>query len=60
LALNPFNSAWSQKGGKVSISNNKVNYQSKAGFTGVDKIWYTFKDVQGRSSWGEVTINLTR
>ena len=60
LVLNPFSNAWSQKGGKVSLTDNKVSYQSKAGFTGVDKLWYTFKDVQGRSSWAEVTINVTR
>jgi len=35
--------AWSQKGGKVALANNKITYQPKAGFNGVDKIWYVFQ-----------------
>ncbi len=60
LVLNPFNSAYSQKGGNVFLSANRVSYQSKTGYVGTDKVWYTFKDVQGREAWGEVTINVTR
>lgn len=50
---------WSFKGGQVSLVNGQLNYQSKADFTGEDKIWYTFSDSQGRSNFGEVTINVT-
>jgi hypothetical protein len=39
--------------------NNKLTYRSQAGFSGEDKIWYVFEDVEGRSSWGEVTINVS-
>ncbi|PWQ99551.1 Ig-like domain-containing protein [Leucothrix arctica] len=59
LSINTLNSAWSLNGGTVSLSNNKLNYQSKAGYVGEDKIWYTFSEVEGRSSWGEVTVNVT-
>jgi hypothetical protein len=50
---------WSLKGGNVRLISNKISYTSKQGFTGEDKLWYTFQDVEGRSSWGEVTINVT-
>ena len=53
-ALNP----WSLEGGKVAMASNKIVYTSKSGFNGQDKIWYTFKDVEGRHSWGEVTITV--
>jgi hypothetical protein len=59
LILEPLASAYSLRGGRVSVSNNRISYQSKAGYVGEDKIWYTFKDVQGRDSWGAVTINVT-
>lgn len=59
LVLNPLGSAYSLNGGTVSISSNKLLYKSKAGYTGQDKIWYTFKEVQGRQSWAEVVINVT-
>jgi hypothetical protein len=59
LVLNPVNSAYSLNGGAVSRSDNKLNYQSKADFLGEDKIWYTFVEAGGRTSWGEVTINVT-
>lgn len=58
LVLNTPN-AWSQEGGSVSLSDNKVVYQSKAGFTGTDKIWYTFQDSQGRQNFGVITIIVT-
>lgn len=58
LVLNAPN-AWSFKGGNVSLSNNKIVYKSKAGFSGEDKIWYTFKDSQGRVNSGEITITVT-
>lgn len=60
LVLNPFNTPFSQKGGSIFISANRVSYQSKAGYVGTDKVWYTFRDVQGRLSYGEATINVTR
>lgn len=57
--LNPLASAYSLEGGSVSLSNNKLIYTAKAGFTGEDKIWYSFKEVEGRQSWSAVTINVT-
>ena len=60
LQLNPVTSAYSLRGGSVSLTNNQLSYKSKTNFTGEDKIWYTFKDVEGRGSWGEVTINVTQ
>ena len=60
LVLNPLSSAYSLQGGTLSLSNNQLVYRSKSGFTGEDKVWYTFKEVEGRTSWGEVVINVTR
>ena len=57
LVINPI-SAWSQKGGRVSIVSNKLRYTAPSSFTGQDKIWYSFKDSQGRENYGEVTINV--
>ncbi len=59
LELNPVNSAYSLNGGSVSLSDNKLVYTSKDGYVGGDKIWYTFKEVEGRTSWGEVTLDVT-
>ena len=50
---------WSLNGGRVSLQNNKLTYTSKTGFTGTDKIWYTFKDTQSRSNSGQVNITVT-
>jgi len=50
---------WSWKGGRVSLSGNKFVYTSKAGFTGVDKIWYTFKDSRGRSNSSVINITVS-
>ena len=64
--LNPPN-PWSLEGGKVSLSGdaslsgNAIIYQPKNGFNGTDKIWYTFRDSQGRvSNTAEITIIVTR
>ena len=57
LVLNTPN-PYSLKAGGVSLLNNKLVYQSAAGFTGEDNIWYTFQDVEGRSNWAKVTINV--
>ena len=51
--------AWSQKGGRVALSANKLSYTPKSGYTGEDKIWYTLKDVENRQSWSVVTITVT-
>ena len=59
LTLNPVNSPYSLKGGSVSLSDNKLNYQSQTDYVGEDKIWYTFVEAEGRTSWGAVTINVT-
>ena len=59
LVLNAPSSAYSLRGGSVALSNNKIRYTAPLNLTGQDKLWYTFKDVQGRGSWGEVTINVS-
>ena len=58
LVLNTPN-AYSLEAGSVSLVSNKLVYRSAIGFTGEDKIWYTFQDVEGRSHWAEVTINVS-
>ena len=58
LVLNAPN-RWSQKGGSVALSNNRLVYRSKSTFTGTDKIWYTFKDNQGRTNNSVITITVT-
>jgi hypothetical protein len=58
LQLNTPN-AWSLKGGAVVLNGNQIQYKPSSSFTGEDKIWYTFTDVEGRTSWGEVTITVT-
>ena len=58
LTLNAPN-PWSLKGGSVSLSSNKLRYTPKLGFNGEDKIWYSMKDSQGRSSWSVVIINVS-
>lgn len=50
--------AWSQRGGTVAFSNTGIVYTSKAGFAGTDKIWYTMKDSQGRTSGSVMTISV--
>ena len=57
LTLNAPN-VWSLNGGRVSLVSNKLVYTSKTGFTGSDKIWYTFKDSQSRSNSGQVNITV--
>jgi len=57
--LNPLSNSFSRNGGTVTLSNNKLRYQSKVGFVGEDKVWYTFKEVDARESWSVVTINVT-
>ena len=57
LTLDSVN-AWSLRGGRVAISNNKLSYSPRANYTGEDKIWYVFKDSQGRTNSGEVTITI--
>ena len=59
LTLNPVNSPYSLKGGTVSLSDNMLSYQPKADYVGEDKIWYTFVEAEGRTSWGVVTIDVT-
>jgi len=57
--ISPLSSTYSQKGGRISLVNNKLRYTPKAGYVGEDKMWYTFKEVQGRGSWSQVTVNVT-
>ena len=58
LTLNPPN-AWSWKGGNVALVDNKITYKPKTGFNDIDKIWYTFVDVLGRSNYGTITITVS-
>lgn len=47
------------KGGNVTVTNNRIVYKPKQGFIGQDKLWYVFKDSQGRANSAQVTINVT-
>ncbi len=50
---------WTQQGGTVSpIGNYQFDYQSKAGFAGTDRIFYTMKDSQGRFSNSVINISV--
>jgi hypothetical protein len=51
--------AYSLNGGNVALVSNQIRYTPKAGFTGDDKLWYTFNDELGRTNWGEVTITVS-
>ena len=59
LVLNPVNSPYSQQGGAVSMSDNKLVYRSTTNYVGEDKLWYTFTEAEGRTSWGVVIIDVT-
>ena len=50
---------WSLRGGKVLLTDNKLNYTPGQNFTGEDKIWYVFEDSQGRTNSAEVTIDVS-
>jgi|GEM_PF-1566898 len=50
---------WSEKGGRVDIVNNKINYRPKSGFSGTDRLWYNIKDNQGRTNYSVATITVT-
>ena len=58
LTLNTTN-AWSLEGGNAAIVSNKITYKPKASYNGIDKVWYTFKDNQGRVNSGEITITIS-
>ena len=58
LVLNTPN-IWSLNGGTVALNGNRVSYTASSSFTGEDKVWYTFTDVEGRTSWGLLTITVT-
>ena len=49
---------WSLKGGRVDITNNRIVYTPKQGFSGEDKLWYVFQDSQGRTNSSSATINV--
>ena len=50
---------WSLRGGNVALASNRLNYKPKPGFNGQDKIWYTIRDTQGRTSFSEITLNVS-
>lgn len=50
---------WSLNGGNVILSDNKLLYTPKPGFSGVDKVWYTVIDERGYTSWTVIVINVT-
>ncbi|MES2684513.1 MAG: Ig-like domain-containing protein [Pseudomonadota bacterium] len=45
-------------GGTVSITNNRVQYQPRAGFTGVDTLLYTLRDANGATTSATVLITV--
>ena len=49
---------WSLKGGRVAITNNRIVYTPKQGFSGEDKLWYVFQDSQGRTNSSSATITV--
>ena len=51
--------AWSLRGGSVTLSSNRLSYTPKPGYNGQDKIWYTIRDTQGRTSFSEITLNVS-
>ena len=51
--------AWSLKGGRVVLFGNQLRYTPKPGFNGLDKIWYTIKDSQGRTSFSVINLNVS-
>ena len=59
LRLSSSTNNWSVKGGSVSISNNKIIYTPKSGYTGTDNFWYVLKDESERSNFSKVTINIS-
>jgi hypothetical protein len=50
---------WSLKGGNVLWEANKIVYTPKAGYNGVDKIWYVIRDSQGRTNSGVAVITVS-
>ena len=58
LTLNS-TSAWTNQGGRASISNGKIAYTPKAGFAGEDELWYVFSDAIGRTNSARVVITVT-
>lgn len=58
LTLNPTTSTWTQRGGRVFYNGNVLRYIPNGNLTGQDKIWYTFSDAQGNTSWGEIRIEV--
>ncbi len=50
---------WSLKGGRVAQSGNQLRYTPKSGFNGLDKIWYTIRDSQGRTAFSVININVS-
>lgn len=50
---------WTALGGRASVVGNKISYTPKAGFTGVDNLWYVFSDNLGRKNAAKVLIDVT-
>ncbi len=49
-------SDWSNKGGSVSVVDNKLIYEPKSNYVGDDKVWYQIKDYLGREHFSVVNI----
>ena len=50
---------YSQKGGTTRLSDNRIIYTPKSGFSGTDVFWYVMEDDQGRTNSAKVTIAVT-
>ena len=51
--------AYSQRGGRVVLSGNQLRYTPKPGFNGLDKIWYTVRDSQDRTTYSVINLNVS-
>ena len=52
------NDQYSSEGGFFRVVNNQISYTPKSGFSGTDRLWYQFRDSQGRSNYSSVTITV--
>ena len=58
LTLEPLSSSYSLQAGRVSISNQKIQYTAPATFTGEDTVYYVIKDSQGATAFTSLKIQV--
>ena len=51
--------SWTRKGGRTSISGNRIKYWPPADFVGDDIFWYVLTDSQGRTNSASVNIKVS-